>query len=49
LTRRYGGRADYIEMARHKAAELVAAGYLLDEDEAAAIGQIEAQLPEDFR
>jgi Alpha/beta hydrolase domain len=49
LTRRYGGRADYIEMARHKAADLVAAGYLLDEDEAAAIGQIEAQLPEDFR
>ena len=38
------GRANYLEQARQKAAELVAAGYLLDEDEAAAIGEVEAQL-----
>jgi hypothetical protein len=49
LTRRYRQRAHYIEIARQKAAELVAAGYLLDEDEAAAIREIEAQLPENFR
>jgi Alpha/beta hydrolase domain len=49
LTRRYGQRAKYIEIARQKAADLVAAGYLLDEDEAAAIQEIEAQLPENFR
>ena len=49
LTRRYGERARYIEMARQKAADLVATGYLLEEDEAAAIHEIEAQLPEDYR
>jgi hypothetical protein len=49
LTRRYGGRANYLEQARQKAAQLVASGYLLDEDEAAAIGEVEAQLPEAYR
>jgi Alpha/beta hydrolase domain len=49
LKRRYGGRASYLELARQKTAGLVAAGYLLDDDEAAAIRQVEAQLPEDFR
>ena len=49
LARRYGGRANYIELARRKAADLVAAGYLLDEDGAAAIRQVEAELPTDFR
>ena len=49
LTRRYGGRANYMELARQKAADLVAVGYLLDEDEATAIREIEAQLPENFR
>ena len=49
LTRRYGQRANYIEIARQKATDLVAAGYLLDEDEATAIHEIEAQLPENFR
>jgi hypothetical protein len=49
LTRRYGGRANYLEQARQKAARLVASGYLLDEDEAAAIGEVEAQLPEAYR
>ena len=49
LTRRYGGRASYIEQAHQKAADLVAGGYLLDEDKMAAIRQVEAQLPEDFR
>jgi Alpha/beta hydrolase domain len=49
LTRRYGTRAAYMELARQKAAALVAAGYLLDDDEAAAISQVEAQLPEGFR
>jgi Alpha/beta hydrolase domain len=49
LTRRYGERAHYIEMARQKAVGLVAAGYLLEEDEAAAIHEIEAQLPENYR
>ena len=42
-------RADYLKLARDKAADLVRAGYLLDEDEAAAIRQVEAQLPTDFR
>jgi hypothetical protein len=49
ITRRYGSRANYIEMARQKAADLVAAGYLLDQDEATAIREIEAELPENFR
>jgi hypothetical protein len=49
LTRRYGGRANTLEQARQKAAQLVASGYLLEEDEAAAIQDIEAQLPETFR
>ncbi len=49
LTRRYGARAAYMGLARQKAADLVAAGYLLDEDQTAAIRQVEAQLPEDFR
>ena len=49
LTRRYGPRANYTEIARQKAVDLVAAGYLLEEDEAAAIHEIEAQLPEDYR
>ena len=49
LRRRYGKRAHYIEMARQKAVDLLAAGYLLEEDEAAAIHEIETQLPEDYR
>jgi hypothetical protein len=49
LTRLYGSRTNYLRLAREHAAELVAAGYLLDEDEAAAIRQVEAELPEDFR
>ena len=49
LTRLYGSRANYLKFAREHAAELVAAGYLLDEDEAAAILKVEAELPEDFR
>ena len=40
---------DYLKLARDKAAELVRAGYLLDEDEAAAVRQLEAELPTDFR
>jgi hypothetical protein len=36
-------------MARQKAADLVAAGYLLDEDQAAALREIGARLPDDFR
>ena len=49
LARRYGARARYLELARQKAADLVGAGYLLDEDEAAAVKALEAQLPADFR
>jgi hypothetical protein len=49
LTRRYGARANYMEIARQKAADLAAAGYLLEEDEAAAIHEVEARLPEDFQ
>jgi hypothetical protein len=49
LRRRYGSRANYLELARQKAAELARAGYLLDEDQAAAIRQVEAELPTDFR
>jgi hypothetical protein len=49
LSRRYGQRANYIEIARQKAADLVAASNLLDQDEATAIREIEAQLPENFR
>jgi Alpha/beta hydrolase domain len=49
LRRRYGSRANYLELARQKAADLVEAGYLLDEDEATAVGQVEAQLPADFQ
>ena len=49
LARRYGSRADYLRLARDKAADLVRAGYLLDEDEAAAIRQVEARLPAGFR
>src|SRR5271154_1103711 len=49
LRRRYGSRANYLELARQKAADLVGAGYLLDEDEAAAVRQVEAELPTDFR
>ena len=49
LARRYGDRANYLELARRKAADLVVAGYLLAEDEAAAIRQVETQLPADFR
>jgi hypothetical protein len=48
LARRYGSRADYLKLARDKAAELVRAGYLLDEDAAAAVRQVEAQLPVGF-
>ena len=48
LTRRYGSRANTLEQARQKAAQLVASGYLLEDDEAAAIQTIEAQLPENF-
>ena len=49
LIRRYGERAHYIEMARQKAADLVAAGYLLEEDKATAIREVEAQLPDNYR
>ena len=49
LARRYDSRANYLELARQKAADLVAAGYLLEEDKAAAIRQVEAELPADFR
>ena len=49
LARRYGARARYLEIARQKAADLVGSGYLLDEDEAAAVKALEAQLPADFR
>jgi hypothetical protein len=49
LRGRYGARANYIEIARKKKADLAAAGYLLEEDEAAAIHEVEAQLPEDFQ
>ncbi|MGB7976198.1 MAG: alpha/beta hydrolase domain-containing protein [Roseiarcus sp.] len=49
LKRRYGERAHYIEMARETAGDLVASGYLLKEDEATAISEIEAQLPENYR
>jgi hypothetical protein len=49
LARRYGDRANYLNLARQKAAHLVGAGYLLDEDEAAAVRQVEAELPSDFR
>jgi hypothetical protein len=49
LARRYGDRANYLTLARQKAAALVGAGYLLDEDEAAAVRQVEAELPRDFR
>jgi hypothetical protein len=38
-----------MELARQKAADLVAVGYLLKEDEANALREIEAQLPENFR
>jgi Alpha/beta hydrolase domain len=48
LTRRYGGRANFMELAREKAADLVALGYLL-EDEAAAIREVEEELPETHR
>jgi hypothetical protein len=48
LRLRYGSRANYLTLARQQAAELVAAGYLLDEDEAAAIGEVEAKLPDEF-
>jgi Alpha/beta hydrolase domain len=49
LTRRYGARANYIEQVRQKAAALVASGALLDDDEAAAISEVEAQLPDAYR
>jgi len=49
FARRYGSRADYLKLARDKAADLVRAGYLLDEDEAAAVRQVERELPTDFR
>ncbi len=48
LTRRYGDRANVLARARQKAAALVASGYLLADDEAAAIQDIEARLPPDF-
>ncbi len=49
LTRRYGDRTNIMELARQKAADLVARGYLLEEDEAAAVHEVEAQLPEAYR
>jgi hypothetical protein len=49
LARRYGSRVDYLKLARDKAADLVRAGYLLDEDEVAAVRQVERELPTDFR
>ncbi len=49
LARRYGARARYLELARQKAADLVGAGYLLDEDEASAVEALAVQLPADFR
>jgi hypothetical protein len=48
LTRRYGGRANYLEQARESVAGLVASGYLLEEDKVAAFRGIEVQLPENF-
>jgi hypothetical protein len=42
LRRRYGGRANYLEQARQKAAALVTSRYLLEEDESAAIQDVEA-------
>jgi hypothetical protein len=41
-------RDRYFETARQKAADLVAAGYLLDEDEPAAIQGVDAELLENF-
>jgi hypothetical protein len=38
-----------MEIARQQTADLAAAGYLLEEDEAAAIRKVKAQLPEDFQ
>jgi Alpha/beta hydrolase domain len=49
LNRRYGGRANYMGLARRKAADLVAAGYLLDDDEAAAVREVELQLPKTYQ
>jgi hypothetical protein len=49
LARRYDSRTNYLKLVREKAADLVRAGYLLDEDEAAAIRQVEDKLPPDFR
>jgi Alpha/beta hydrolase domain len=49
LARRYGARARYLELARQKAADLVGAGYLLDEDEASSVEAVAVQLPADFR
>ena len=48
LTRRCGGRANYLEQARKSVAGLVASGYLLEEDNVVAFRGIEAQLPENF-
>ena len=48
LERRYGSRADYLRRARSQAARLVRQGYLLKQDEAAAVAQVEALLPAAF-
>lgn len=49
LTRRYGSRAAYLAKARRQAGALVAQGYLLPEDEAAALANLESQIPASFQ
>lgn len=49
LKQRYGSRAAYLAEARRQAATLVKTGYLLGQDEAAAVAQVEALLPTGFQ
>lgn len=49
LKQRYGSRAAYLSGARRQAARLVKTGYLLGQDEAAAVAQVEALLPAGFQ
>lgn len=49
LVQRYGSRAAYLKKARQQAAGLVAQGYLLHQDEAAALTSLQGQLPESFQ
>jgi hypothetical protein len=49
LQQRYGSRAAYLAGARRQAATLVKTGYLLGQDEAAAVAQVEALLPTAFQ